>query len=77
VEEGANDLTGRLSIVKQSGPGQTFYYSRAEGGGAVRLIDKPHDYRGALDSWPTVDFEVSEGTYLLQMDLNKATRRFG
>jgi hypothetical protein len=75
VEQGANDLTGRLSIVKQSGPAQTFYNSKTEGGGVVCLINRPHDYRAALDSWPTVDFEVSEGTYLLQMDLKAEIHR--
>jgi hypothetical protein len=78
VEQGANDLIARLSVVKQS-PIQAILnsqtLSRVEGGGVVRLIDKPHDYRGALDSWPATDFEVSEGTYLLQVDLNAEIHR--
>jgi hypothetical protein len=78
VEQGANDLIARLSVVKQS-PIQAILnsqtFSRVEGGGVVRLIDKPHDYRGALDSWPATDFEVSEGTYLLQVDLNAEIHR--
>lgn len=65
---GDNDVNARVSLIKQSGPTNTFYNSEGEGGGVLFLIHRRGFYKRELESWPAAEFEVSDGTYLLSLE---------
>jgi hypothetical protein len=69
MEWGDNDMNARITISKHGGgPSHTFYNSEFEGGGDLFLIHQRPNYKYALESWSTLEYEVSEGAWLFTLD---------
>jgi hypothetical protein len=65
---GDNDCNARLNLVEPGGGEKLFYNSENDGDGRLALIHRRGNYKAKLESWPTIEIELSPGSYALSLD---------